>query len=653
MDRIIKISRILIDSSSPVTVGSIAERLDVSGRTVRNDMDSVQEYLNRFDIELIRKPGCGVEISGSEKNKALARNAIINDSKYFQPFSQEDRLRYILVKLFMNKPGVTVKSLSDKLYVSRMTIHKDLLNAQDWLDKYNIKLLRKPDSYMEISGDENDIRKAIADLIAKSKEYNVLKGILNRDYHTKIDCQSLKQLKDFIDIDYGQLEIIVQKAEEKLKFNFSEEAYLSLIIHIAICIKRINDGKDITLSKDVIESLKSKNEYIIAKDMANDIKDKFKVELPESEVGYILLHILGSKMMNDRKLNVDINVEDIKENNLACIVAKEIINIAEKALDINLKKDKQLFNGLVLHLRPTINRLKYGLTLRNPLLNEIKENYPDIYGVSWMTNIIFEKYIGVKMPEEEIAYIAMHIGAAVERNKKPLKTLVVCTSGIGTSQLLAAKLTKSFRQIKVEDVVSSLALKDMDIDFYDLIISTVPVECSKPVLLISPLLSISDIEKIEKYIIYLENNKQCKIIAVESPGAKQKIGDRNGVLNFIYNDLYKKKYVKRGYFDSLMKRELNNSTIIGNNIALPHGLPEYVNKSCLSILTLDNEIEWGTDKADIVISINIARNDMDKARNIMGKLYNFIDDEKELKKLRECENSEQIIKVLGEFINAY
>lgn len=143
--------------------------------------------------------------------------------------------------------------------------------------------------------------------------------------------------------------------------------------------------------------------------------------MPEAEISYITLHILGSKMLEKDLASLDFPFNNAKELELVVEIARNIIAVASDTLHIDLRADQALMNGLVLHLRPTINRLKYGLTLRNPILKEIKINYSDILGVAWLSSRIFEKFLAVKIPEAEISYITLHLAAAVERNGKRYK----------------------------------------------------------------------------------------------------------------------------------------------------------------------------------------------------------------------------------------
>ena len=70
---------------------------------------------------------------------------------------------------------------------------------------------------------------------------------------------------------------------------------------------------------------------------------------------------------------------------------------------------------------------------------------------------------------------AIHIGALVERSRGTIKTMVICHTGIGTSQLLSARLKKSFLELDLVGIRSSTVLEDEDLSDIDLIISTVPI----------------------------------------------------------------------------------------------------------------------------------------------------------------------------------
>ncbi|HAA81059.1 MAG: Transcriptional antiterminator, BglG [Caldanaerobacter subterraneus] len=644
MDRILEIINMLLNSEQPLTVDYIANTLKVSNKTIRNDLKKAEEFVQQKGVKIIKKPRVGIVLEGLRNKKLELADEIKKSLDFEEPFSPEARKNYILKRLFMSKGSVTIKELAEELYVSRITIHKDLQSVEKWLNKFNLKLLKKPNYGIEVVGDEENWRNAVASLIVLTKEQKELKEFLYNDYTGRIDYRTLMQLRELFDIDYKQLEKIVSNAESKLKFRFSDEAFISLVIHVAISIERLKHKKDVKLSKAVLNNLKQKDEYVIAQQMAKEIEEKFNVVLSESEIGYIVLHIIGTKMQQNKIEDVNLELEDEESIELAVIMSKEIINIAERALSLDLSNDKQLLNGLILHLRPTINRLKYGLTLRNPLLNDIKENYPEIYGVAWMTSVVFEKYLGKKVAEEEIGYIALHLGAAVERAKKPLKALVVCTTGIGTAQLLAARLEKSFKQIEIKDIVSSVSLHESILNDIDIVISTVPIEINKPFINISPLLTQNDIKRLDEFIQAL--NKRSNLIDTQLLDVDGIYLKKEDLLNKVCMELHKKGYVKEEYIQDVITREKIASTAIGNGIAIPHGLPEHVNKSVFTVVRLKNPIAWDEEKVDMLFMISLTQSDIAKSRYIFRKLYNKLESPEFVENIKKAKNREEIIKLL-------
>lgn len=656
-DRVDKIVEILLETNqSYITIDEIAEKLNVSNKTVRNDLKVVEKVLFDEGVYVEKKPRYGIRIKVDEEKRVELLQNYKFKSSFIEPYSPQFRRDYILKRLLMKKSNITIAELAQELYVSKVTIHKDISFVQKWLKDFNLKLIKKTNYGIQIVGDEENFRNAIAHLIVSEKDKEELEEILFNNITTRLDFKMIERLKELVDLDYKLLEKIVENAEEKMGARFTDDAFISLIIHIAISIKRLKEGNDISIPQDVVFEIKEKEEFKVALEVTKNIEKAFGVKFPKSEVIYILLHILGAKMQQNKKDDVLNLVNNIKEDDLSIDMAKEIIDIAQRSLGTYLEKDEQLLNGLILHLRPTINRLKYGLALRNPVLNEIKENYSEFFGVAWMASTVFNKYLGVKIPEEEIGYIALHIGAAVERNIKPFKVLVVCSSGIGTSQLLAARIQKSFREIDIVDTISYLELEKIKLDEIDFIISTIPISNTKPVLQVKPILTQNDIKKIEYYINYMKNRKNNKafleklidedLIFLDCNFEKQ-----NEVLKFLSNELTKRDYVDKEYYKKLVEREKMTYTSIGNGVAIPHANPELVKKSKISLLTLKEPIIWGNEYVDVVLMISIAQNDLKEGKFIFKNLYNAIEERSFIEKIKTAKNILEAKQIIGGVLN--
>lgn len=651
MDRILKIAMVLLESKKPITSDEIAIQLNVSNKTVRNDLKKLQDIIEREGLKLSKKTGVGTSIEGSEKDKIQLLQNIKKDLNYVEPYSPEGRQKHILKRIFMENENVTVSALADELFVCSATIHKDLKYVEEKISPFNLELIKNKNGVLEVIGKEKYYRNAIASLVFQSKDE--LEELSKYEYKGRIDTTTMEQLKGLMNIDYIKLEELLNQLEKKLHFEFSHEAYISLIIHIAISIKRIKKAKDVLLSPEILNSIKNTKEFQCAQQMSREIGDYFQVCIPESEIGYITLHIIGSKMQEKDLADLNFSFEKVEEMELAVEIAKNIISVASDALHMNFTEDTILLNGLILHLRPTINRLKYGLNLRNPILEEIKTNYPDIFGVAWMSSRVFEKYLDVKIPESEIGYIAMHLGASLERNRKRIKTLVVCHSGIGTSQLLSARLERCFKELEIIGIISSTALSDEMLKNAEIIISTVPIKINKTVLMISPLFTQTDIKKVQQVIDNFElkhgNQSQEEIIHKEVFSRSKKFINRNELINDICKSLENRQYISKNFKQSVIEREDMIPTEVGNGIVIPHGKPSEVKKSCIAVTVLKNPILWDKEKVEFVLMICITDEDMKYARKIFKNLHENMDKQEFADALRKGSN--EAMKVLGSIIN--
>lgn len=650
MDRILEITKILLEHDQPITISSIAEQLQVSSRTVRYDLKKLNDLICRSQIShlaLCKKTGVGIRITGDAHTKQLLLEKIKESLKEKAPCSPEERKDYILSELFFSQSKINMKDLADQLYVSRATIYKDLMNIEEWLKPYRVQINNTKKQGIELMGKEEDLRNAISELmITYGKQEELSKSF---KFVTK---DSLLKLKSLIDIDYLKIEEIVSSIEKELEFKFSREAFASLVLHIAIAIKRLMEGKDIQLTKEILDQLLKREEAPIAKKMAKDIQKAFGVNLPDEEIGYLLLHIIGAKKRhNDKAFNIDL----VNEEDLATIMAKEIIEISERAISLPLTQDKQLLNGLILHLRPTINRLKYGLTLKNPIIEDIKQNYPDIYGVAWMTSVVFEKYLDQNIGEEEIGYLAMHIGASVERNKNLYRVLVICHSGIGTSQLLSARLKRAFRQIEIVDIISSLECAHFDLTNIDFILSTVPITSTKTVIEVSPVLTQYDIKKIQNYLQNMNNGAYHKdkklFIDQDLISVEEAHYTKEELIFSMVEKLVNKNLVSEDFVKDVLTRERLAPTVIGHGIAIPHGSPEKVYKSCVAATILSNPIIWGDEKVSMVLMLCISVQDLPLAKQFFGHLYEKIDLEDSCSQIYDLDTKDKLIRFLEGLIN--
>ena len=497
-----------------VTIAKIAKDLDISGRTVLREISEVEKFLKRNGVSLDKKTGVGIKVCGSDYEKQCIIN-LLNGEKDETIYSPLERKKIIISELLQNRQPVKLYNFTRTLKVTEATISNDLEKADDWFKKHSLNLIRKQGLGVYVEGKENHIRKAMVSLIYENINENQLLGLIRQNLNGSevaskdVEASSRNRLLNLIDNEtIKKIEISVENMEKDRNYKLTDSAFVGLIVHLALAIVRIKKGDKITINQEFLNELRASEEYLIASKLSIDISKIFSVHIPEDEIGYITMHIKGSRNRDEKEKagsKIIGSFELIK-------LSKQVINVAEAQTGRFLGNNENLLNGLVNHLGTAITRLKMKLDIRNPLLEEIKTNYADLMIISTKCVEVIEKHIGIKMPESEIAFIAMHLGAAIENSEnliKPIyKVAIACATGIGTSRLLATRIKSEYDNIEIIDIISTIHieeswLREEEIDF---IISTVNIDkCFKPVVRVNPLLFQEDKDKISKQIKFFEN----------------------------------------------------------------------------------------------------------------------------------------------------
>ena len=504
-----EIIQILCSQTQYITIASIAEKLNISSRTILRELDEVEELLEKSGVKLDKKTNRGLYIKGSidEKASVLKLLEVLGENKIFTP---QERQSIILSELLQKQEPAKLFYFTKIFDVSEGTISRDLDGLDAWLKQYDLKLIRKPGLGVYVEGAEASIRKATINLIYENIDQNDLHNFIKEKFkmvsqsQLGIQVKMRNRLLNLIDNDtVSQLEALIHEIESILGYSLADSAYVGLVVHLALAVQRIRNCEKITIEKSYLNEVRQKPEFRVAEHLGRSIEKILAIEIPEDEIAYITMHIIGSKnrdVVNEQQGSGTSGYELVR-------LAREIIRVAERESNCYLEQNHKLLVGLVNHLGPAINRLKMNMDIRNPLLNEIKAFYPHIIEISKKCAQLIENHYHVKIPESEIGYIALHLGAAIEKkevgDKGIYKAAVACPSGIGASRMLASRIENEYENIVISDVVSTIKLEDYilkakEIDF---IISTVPIQkVSLPVVVVAPLLTLADRLKLDKFL---------------------------------------------------------------------------------------------------------------------------------------------------------
>ncbi len=504
--RIKNIILILCEQKNFITISDIAAKLSVSAKTVMRDLPEIDALLQRYNVYLDKKQGVGICISGGEKVISKIKSAFYTapEKVVYQP---KERSSFLTARLLQDQQPIKLLEFAMDLNVAESTISTDLDKLETWFISHGLTLIRKPGLGVYVSGSEKNIRKAILHYIYENIDETDLIEIMHDTLakgseEKELLDRSSKRLLNLVDTQIlHKLETVIRQVEVQSKFKLSDNAYVGLLIHLALAVQRMSQNEKITFDDAFLKDLVDKHEFAISREIADSIEEIFDISVPIEEVGYIAMHLLGTR--NQYYTGSTPFIPNFQLVQLA----KRIIKIAQAETGQRLDTNERLLIGLVNHLGPSISRLKMGMDIRNPLLDDIKKDYAPLMQLSRICCIALQNVVNSRIPDSEIAYIAMHLGAALEdidfNSDSNYHVVIACPTGLGSSKLLASRIKHEFANIQIIDIISALRpdfyeLAKQQIDF---IISTVPIpNASIPVLVVNALLRKEDIHTVNQFL---------------------------------------------------------------------------------------------------------------------------------------------------------
>jgi len=497
------------------TVGAIAEQIGVSARTIHRELDVLESYFEHYGLKLVRKAGAGVEVTGPREEKQSLRVQMLHQTTI--EYTAQERKVLILCALLEATEPVKLISLALDLKVTTATISHDLDDLELMLANYELCLLRKRGYGVELTGSESSKRRAISRLLADHLDDHQVIEIIRENIQNKNlrDVDSISErLLGLIDKDkLIRVESALNHLKAELPYSLADSAYIGLVTHLALAVERVEKGENIHFDESTLNELMGTPEYEVARTIMERMKQTFQLEIPPAEIGYITMHLRGAKLRNSQ--------DDFlwPENAELVAATQRLIEYCEDRLGYPFRADRSLFHGLLTHLEPALYRLKRKMEIRNPIVDQIKANYPELFVV---TQEAAERvFAGLHVPDEEVGYLVMHLGAALERTRQEqqrYRALVVCSSGIGSSKILATRIRKEIPEIVSLKNLSLFEVDRVPKSEYDLIISTLPLPASPmEYVVVSPLLPQEDIQKIKYHLHKTGQTRQKASGAAEFP----------------------------------------------------------------------------------------------------------------------------------------
>lgn len=600
-----------LSADSYITAEALSKQLNVSEKTIRTKVKEINYELQKFNIKIESKPRYGYKLIcdnyDSFKSIDLISN-INNDMDY--------RIR-IIFKYLIELDSGYIKSddICDSLDISKTTLTNILKIMEYNLKYHNLKLERRPNYGIKLIGNEFDIRNFII--------CNYLNDFL---YENNMNDKLIGIIINFLN---------------KHEIKFSEINLENFIQYINVSINRIKNNKFICNSendiiKDIAEEIKLSEELI------KQIQNEIDIEFNDTEVLFIAIHIASKNLFSINK-----NYNSVIQDKFSDIIDK-MLDMVYKNLKIDLRNNFNLILLLNQHMIPLDIRIRYNIFQKNPMLNDIKNNYSLSFLLASESAAILKDYYNKDISEDEIGYLALLFQIGLEETVESINKmniLIVCGSGKTTSNLLVTKYRKEFNDY-IENIYAAdlIGLKDFDFSKVDYVFSTVPINLKLPIpiVYISNFLKSDDIINVKNTFESLNRNIILDYYKEEMFTTDIKGDTKEEVIKNICEEIKKYKSIPDNFYELVMKREQLAETDIGNLVAIPHPIEVVTKDTFVYVAVLDKPILWQKNNVQVVFLISVSNNN-DDLKHFYEYTINFLLNENSVKKLIDNKTFDNLI----------
>lgn len=578
---------IQISKNEFTTIKELTNSFHVTDRTIRTDIQAINLEIAKYECEILLKRKSGYYLMSYNKDKFKElQNQIEKQTNVLTFNSLDDRIKYILQKLLYSQDYVILDDLANEVFVSRNTLQNYIKPIKETLETYNLIYVSKPNLGVKVFGNEKDKRECL------------LNEILCKDTPTYIIGFTKEEQMLFRDIDLFEIQTLVNQLLNKHDIHASDYDRKNLIMHCALMISRVKTENYIPF--DVQFPIQD-DIYELIEQLCIQLENKFDIQITSGEKQYIYLHIASNTHMNIYSVNT------VKLQNQIT----KLLEVIYEEYNFDLRQDAILKKDLFNHFSSILSSKNIYMNKKNPLLNTIKTNFPLPFEITLTSTA---KVFSEALTEDEIGYISLHIGAAIERcftsmyQKK--RVVLVCGSGIATTRMLEARLQTFFNsKIVIVNKISYAEFMHYDFANIDFVISTIPIQSDNiPVEIVDFTLKNTDIEKISKRLSHMDKkaNFVTKFFDKQLFLHKSNAVTKEDVLKELAHLLENQNIVSDTFIHSVLKRESIACTNLNDIFAIPHPMEACSNETKVAVAILDQSVEWNDKHEEVQIIFMIS-----------------------------------------------
>ena len=564
----------LADDDGWTTASRLAERLGVSDRTVR----TYAVQANRGGEAVVESGPDGYRL---DRGAWVRRLQVRQESDSATP---EGRRARLIRDLADASDGLDVHEVAAAAHVSESTIEADLGRVRARLQGTGLALERDG-STVRLVGPETAMRRLVGSLVREEGR----RGIR--------DLSSLRE--GFAPMDGFRRALLV--GLDDAGYSPNEYALDDVLLHVAIALDRVARDRTLAATSDPGAAEPDDELAGLVDEL---VRGEFGVRLPPAEIRH-LSRLIGTRAATRRS------------GATRAGVLREIVERISRDWLVELGDD-DFIERLALHVDNLAARAAEHSYSRNPLTASIKAAYPLIYDLAVYLASELARLEGITVNDDEIAYLAMHLGAQLERTRargEVVRVMVVAPDYHDARARLVERLRGRLGD-EVELVVGEPAGFDVDgATDADLVVAVLPPRAPLPhVVMVSPLPTEDDLERVRAEVARLRRGRRRARLAstlsrtigpelfVRGVGGRE----REDVIRLLGDRLISAGVVDDAYVTGALDRERMSSTAFTDLLAVPHAMTMSASRSAIAIAIDEHPIEWGGANVHVVALIAFA-----------------------------------------------
>lgn len=615
----------LRDTNEWVKGSDLAKLLDVTDRTIRNDIISINRFYEKDIIISVKGKGYRYNDFGKESNTDYITDIGV--------LTTIERWVYIVKKLIVFKDGINLFDLAEELFISESTLQNDIIKIKRVFFRIGI-------DYISIVKN-GDLLNLNCEL---SERYMLLYEFAKYKF---VNLQLNDMQKYFKDIDLKYLYNSIAYILKDGKYNSRYLMLTKVTIFIALVVE---------CREDIISNFDSKNieekNINISRKISEFIEEEFLIKVNEEcmlNIAYYLnmlhtMHVIEDYIRND--------MSDEEYN----LYRDKILKIAKK-FNINLVKDSEFFNDMILHIIIAVKRIKLGIKIYNPLRENLKNKYPLLFEFANKLVADISRNESIKFDFNELSYIVAYLSTIVYEELESLRcirdinVLLVVSDGRANLNYIYNEIKKNiaYDGVKFKKVCYLTEIDRTDIKGkFDLIITTSKEDVK---------FTIDDYMEIRKTFDIVERNRVIgEIDKIRSRLIEEKI---ESLFDYYFSDeiflsieqaTSQEKIIKEiaNIFNVDISKRIPMIISLKNGIGLFYKLDDNVESDKMAIIKLKNSITWVDDKVKIIVAILDKSHNINEINVIITYILELAEKADFNEKLRNCKNMCDLKRLLIE-----